>query len=551
VNRPRRPQIVPVALALGLATSLLAGCAGASDSSAGAAAQNSTPRSGGTIHYGHSQEPPCLTGGWVQEAYIDRQLLDSLVSQTTGGKIVPWLATSWKVSKDQKTWTFVLKKDVKFSDGTPLDAKAVQTNFTSWLGPKGGNSTVQAYIAKYYKSSRAVDATTFQLDLLKPYSPLLSALSQAYFGIQSPKALARGAGPNCEDPIGSGPFILEKWNRGQNLTFVKNPAYNSAPANAKHQGPAYVDKLIWSFLSDPTVRYGSLTSGNSDVIYDIPTVEWENAKASYEVQQYITPGTPVRLSLNTVKGPFTDERVRQAFAYGTDRANSVKSAFNGAIPYNGNAALSQSTPNYDPSLGNAFAYSPDKANALLDQAGWTQRNGAGYRTKAGQELAIKLVYPSGSVFTSEGVTLLQNLQQQAKQVGFKVTLVASTPSETFSGKYSSPDSYDAQPWYWTSPTAGVLLIVYRQNLKADPNFSNSSFYNNAELQKIIEAANSTQDPAEQKTLYAQAQKIVVDSAAAVGLYTQTTSLAIKPGLKDVWLEDSQGEPVFHDAYFTG
>jgi peptide/nickel transport system substrate-binding protein len=550
VNRPRHHLSVAVAILATVSTSLLTACAGSQSSNSGAASQNSTPTAGGTIHYGHEQEPPCLTGGWVQEAYIDRQLLDSLVSQTHGGKIVPWLAPSWSVSKDQKTWTFVLKDGVKFSDGTPLNAAALQSNFTYWLDPKGGNSTVQAYIASYYKSSRAVNDTTFELKLLKPYSPLLSALSQAYFGIQSPKALARGAGPNCENPIGSGPFILQKWNHGQNLTFVKNPAYNSAPANAKHQGPAYVDKIVWSFLSDPTLRYGSLTSGHSDVIYDIPTVEWQNAKAGYQVQQYITPGTPVRLALNTVKGPFTDERVRQAFAYGTDRANDVKSAFNGAIPYNGNAALSQSTPNYDASLANAFAYSPQKANALLDQAGWSQRNGAGYRTKAGKELAIKLVYPSGAVFTSEGATLLQNLQQQAKQVGFHVTLVAATQSETFAGKYAGPDGYDAQPWYWTSPTAGVLLIVYRQNLKDKPNGSNSSFYNNPELQQTIEAANSTQDPNEQKALYAKAQQIVVNSAAAVGLYTQTTSLAIKPNLKDVWLEDSQGEPVFHDAYFA-
>jgi peptide/nickel transport system substrate-binding protein len=556
MRRPSSSRSLSIAVAALAAVSMaaLSACSGSgsslSTSVAGGGGSKGGPVSGGTLFYGHEQEPPCLTGGWVQEAYIDRQLLDSLVSQTADGTVVPWLATSWKVSADQLTWTFQLKPGVKFSDGTALDADAVAKNFAYWLDPKAGNSTVQAYIGKYYKSSRAVDAGTLELTLKKPYSPLLSSLSQAYFGVLSPAVLAKGPEAVCQAPVGSGPFVLEKWNHGQNLTFTKNPAYTSAPANAKHQGPAYLDKIVWSFLSDPTLRYGSLTSGKSDVIYDIPTVDWQDAKAQYDVQQYITPGTPVRLALNTVNGVFTDVSVRQAFAYGTDRASDVKSAFNGAIPYNANSALSQSTPDYDASLGNAFAYNPAKANQLLDQAGWGTKNAAGYRTKNGKELDVKLVYPSGSVFTSEGVTLLQDLQQQAKQVGFNVNLIASTPTETFSGKYSGPNAYDAQPWYWTSPTAGVLLIVYRQNLKDDPNYSNSSFYNNPELQQTIEAANSSPDPAQRKTLYAKAQQIVVNQAAAVGLYTQTTSLAIKKNVHDVWLEASQGEPVFSDAYLS-
>ena len=517
---------------------------------AGQNAADTGPLKGGTLIYGHEQEPPCLIGGWVQEAYIDRQFADSLVSQVDDGKIVPWLATSWSVSADQLTWTFKLKPGVKFTDGTPLDAAAVSTNFTYWLAEKGGNSTVQSYIGEYYDSSRAVDATTLELKLKKPYSPLLSALSQAYFGILSPKGLERGPEANCESPIGSGPFKIEKWNRGQNITFVKNPDYNSAPANAKHQGPAYLDKIVWKFLKEPTVRYGSLTTGQADVIYDVPTVSWQDAKARFTVQQYITPGRPVTLSLNTTKFPTDDVSVRQALAWAMDRKAAVKSAFNEAIPFNGNPALSQSTPDYDASLADAYTHDPAKANALLDQAGWTQRNAEGIRTKNGKPLDIKLVYPAGPVFTQEGATLLQNLQQQVKEVGINIVLTPANETETFSGKYSGPDAYNGITWYWTSPTAGVLYIVWRQNLPDRPNGNNSSFYNNPELEATIAQANSTLDEAEQKTLYSKAQKIVSDNAAAIGLYTQTTSLAWGKNVHDVWIEDSQGEPVFHDAYLS-
>src|SRR4051812_4627695 len=124
----RTPSLAAVAAVL-MTLPALAACGGAAKgpnaaSAAGARAAG-TPVRGGTIRYGHEQEPPCLTGGWVQEAYIDRQLLDSLVAADAGGKVVPWLAQSWTHSDDQKTWTFKLKPGVAFTDGTPLDARAV------------------------------------------------------------------------------------------------------------------------------------------------------------------------------------------------------------------------------------------------------------------------------------------------------------------------------------------------------------------------------------------------------------------------------------------
>ena len=550
-NRHLAARLAVAALAVPTAVGLAACGGGDGTSSASAAgASDGKPRNGGTIEYGHEQEVPSLTGGWVQQAYVSRQFLDSLVSQDKGGKIVPWLAEEWEVSKDAKTWTFHLKPGVKFTDGTPLDAEAVKYNFEYWLDPKTVNTTVSAYIGEYYESSKALDATTLEVKLSEPYAPFLSALSQGYFGIQSPTQLKKGPKINAEAPVGSGPFKVEKWNRGQNLILVKNPDYNSAPANARHQGPAYVDKIVWKFLREPTSRYGSLKTGQSHVIYDIPTVDWEDAKREYEVQQYITPGRPVTASLNTTKPPFDDKRVRQAFAYASDRKAAVESAFNGVIPFNGNGALSQSTPGYDASLADTFPHDVAKANALLDEAGYTERDANGVRLKDGKPLRVKLVYPAGAVFTAEGVTLLQTIQEQAKESGFDIKLVPATQAEALGGKYGTPDSYDAITWYWTSPTAGVLDIVWKQNLKDRPNFFTSSFYNDAALEKTIKQANSELEPEKANALYAKAQKKIVDDALAVGLYTQTTSLAIDKKLKGVWLEDSQGEPVFHDAYFT-
>ncbi|MGK5683744.1 ABC transporter substrate-binding protein [Actinoplanes sp. URMC 104] len=521
----------------------LAACGG------GAAASGDGEKvAGGTIVYGHEQEPPCLYGGWVQQAYISRNILDSLVTMADDGSIKPWLATEWKTSGDGLTYTFTLKPGVKFTDGTALDAQAVADNFAYW--EKGGNSTAKVSIDPYFKAAKAIDATHLEVTLTKPYLPLLQMISQAYFGIQSPTALKRSDQQNCEQPIGSGAFKVQEWKHGQEVVLTKNPDYTSWPATAKHEGPAIVDTVRWKFLNDAVSRYSSLATGETQVIYDVPTVNWKDAKTKYDVTQYITPGKPVSIYLNNVNGIFTDKAVRQAFAYGADRKAAVEAAFHGVIPYEGNPAVSQSTPGYNASVAGAYAFDQAKANQLLDQAGWTARDASGFRTKDGKQLAVKFTYPAGSVVTGEGATLLQILQQQWKQVGFNVTLIPETQAETFAGKYSGPKAYDAQPWYWTSPSSAILWIVWRPDTKESPNGNNSAFYNNDKLSTVIQAGNSAATTEEANAKYAEAQQIIQDDAPAVGLYTQTTSIASAKNLHDVWLEKSQGEPVFSDAYFT-
>lgn len=544
----RKPRFLVVIGALA-ATGLLASCASSAANSSNPES-NGAPVSGGTIVYAHDQEPPCLWGGWIQQAYISRQFLDSLTSQVEDGEVVPWLATDWEVSEDQKTWTFEIKKDIKFTDGTPLDAEAVRRNFEYWIN-EGGNSTADAYLGPYYETSTALDTHTFELTLKEPYSPLLTALSQAYFGIQSPAALDRDADVNCEKPVGSGPFYVEEWARGSHVTLKRNDDYNSAPQNARHEGPAYVDEIVWRFVHDPVARFGALTTGEAHAIYDVPTPQWEIANEQYQVEKYVTPGRPMSLALNTVDGVFTDKLVRQAFAYATDRKTAVETAFNGVTPFEPNAVLSRTTPSYNDSVADLHPYDPEEAEKLLDAAGWVDRDADGFRVKDGERLYVKLTYGAGSHITPEGTAVLQNLQHNAQAVGFDLELVPATQDELFAGKYSTPDSYDAKPGYWTSPSPGVLLINYRQNLPPEsPNTQSVDFYNDPEVEDLIRAANSTLERAKQDEYYGEAQRILNEEAVSVGLYNQLFTLAVDPNLKDVWLESAQGEPVFHDAYFV-
>ncbi len=277
----------------------------------------------------------------------------------------------------------------------------------------------------------------------------------------------------------------------------------------------------------------------------------KDATSRCQTIRYITPGKPVSFSINTKTGPFTDAAVREALAYGADRKAAVEAGFHGVIPYEGNPSVSQATPGYNAEAAKAYAYDPAKANQLLDEAGWATRNGDKVRTKDGNPLTIKLVYGAGFIFTQEGATVLQVLQEQWKQIGFDVKLIPATQAELWGGKYSDPSTFDATPSYWTSPAPSILWSVWRPSTQASPNGSNRSFYNNETLSTVIQQANSESDATKANALYGQAQQIIQDDAAGIGLYTQNSTYAVAQNLKNVWLEKSQGEPVFSDAYFVG
>ncbi|GIT81285.1 ABC transporter substrate-binding protein [Leifsonia sp. LS1] len=543
--RPRLVRPLGAVAVITAAALTLSACAGGSDAASGG--QKVT---GGTIVYAHQQEPACVFGGWIEQAYLSYQVLDNLTSLDEDHKVVPWLATSWKQSDDGLVWTFDLKKGVKFTDGTPLTAAAVAYNFDYWV--KGGNSTAKVWLDGYFADAKAIDDTTLQIDLSRPYPRLADNLTQGYFGIQSQHALeTRTQEQNCEAPIGSGAFIVDKWNRGQDIILKKNKDYTSPPANAKHTGPAYVDEIDWKFVADPTTRVAALQGGQVDAIYDVPAVQWDTLKnAGYQLEKYVTAGRPQQISFNTQKGPFTDEKVRQAFAYSLDRASIVGTIGRGVIPAEGNGGVSRATPGYSTKAADWYSQDTAKADQLLDAAGWTRSGSTGVREKDGAKLAVKLPYGAGSIINADGAAILQGVKEQAAKVGFDVELVPVPQSEFFSGKYSTPDSYDLSAGYWTAVTAGILYINWRPSTADDPNYANSAFYNDDTLAQYILDGNSASTVDAQNASYEKAQEYIAEHALSIGVYDRLSTLAVSTKLRDVWQEHAQGGPTFYDAYFV-
>jgi peptide/nickel transport system substrate-binding protein len=509
-----------------------------------------TPVKGGTLVYATDREPTCLDPhnfGDMPQTYVARQYLDSLVSMQPDGTVVPWLAEKWKISKDGLQYTFYLKKGVNFTDGTPFDAEAVKANFEQTLDPETQSSTNLVYLLPIYKGVDVLDKDTVRIDLKRPYSPFLDVLSQAFFGMESPKAMARGIKENCVSPVGTGPFILKDWKKGQQIDLVRNPNYNSAPADANNQGPAYLEGITWRFLPDPSVRWQALQSGEAQAIFSIPPEDFATAKSdpNIEVQQFVHAGIGHYIVLDNSEPPFNDVKVRQAFSYAANTPAAVESAYQGAYPV-ATSAISSGTPFYTSKFANLYPHNVAKAAQLLDEAGWKE-GPDGVREKDGNKLTVKFIYNSNSGTTPPAeLTLYQNVQAAVKEAGFEMKLVPEPEAEE-NEQSNIPADYDAQPTYWNCPTPMCMYIVASTETYNEP-FANQVKVKNPELDQTLLAAAATTDRSKQEVLYDKAQQIIAENAYWVPMYPEQTLLGISKKLKGVWIEPSEGEPVLSDAW---
>lgn len=506
-----------------------------------------------TLIYLHSIEPKTLYQWWTQSEYPRRQLQDSLVFLDGEGNLKPWLAKSWK--QDGTVWTFNLRDDVVFTDGTKLDADTVVKNVGFWL--KISTSVPDSF----FKEAKAVDEHTVEIHTTIPQPWLAHLLSSSGFGLNSAPSLARDLKEIGENPIGSGAYKLKDWKRGEEIVLERNDAYKWGPV-AGSPGPANLKTIRWKFVPDANARWLALEKGEADLIYDPPSVKWKEAKEKYLTSTRFAPGRAQSLSLNTEFGPFTDKRVRQAFAYAGNRQKIVETLFRGTALFEGNGALTQTTPEYI-NLDGAYPYDPQKAVKLLEEAGYTTVNAEGYRVNAdGKVLQVEFpVYPT--IVSPEGYAALQALQAEVKKVGFKLNLIALTPTDLAAGRYTKPDEYHVYLGYWTWYAPTVLSINFRpgdgsatgtifgrQNLNqiltngSAPNPHNRVRSRDWKLQEAILDAHNEPDPEARHAKLAAIQQQISDEALALGFYTSSYNLVGQKYLSG--LVHNLFGPIFYD-----
>jgi peptide/nickel transport system substrate-binding protein len=542
VSRRTTISLLAVAAASAL---LLAGCAPTSTPAA-----TSAPVSGGTLTYATGfGEPDCLdphNGGNMPQALVGTNFLESLFSQDADGKIVPWLATAGTPSADGLTWDITLRDDVQFTDGTPFDAAAVKANIEQIQDPATASSTGILALGKV-QSVEVVDPTTVRFHLSEPDSALLESLAQTWLAMESPAGLARGLEANCEAPIGTGPFIVDSWTKQDSITLVRNENYNSAPTGAAHDGPAYLDKIVWRFIPDSATRFAALQSGQVDVIDEMQPDNVVAASTSdqFDVLTGALPGASIRLELNSGYAPFDDERVRKAFVHSADVNPGIESLFFGTAERS-YSVLSSSTP-YGASFPDDFAIDTDLANQLLDEAGWTGRDSEGYRTKEGQRLVVDFPVSTNQSIPAEQ-SLFEQIQATTKEVGFDVEL---HPLD-LSSWYAALGSWDfgVTSAIYTKNSPDVLRILYHSsNITPAPSgyHANNAHVSIPELDSLLTQAGETTDDAQRASLYEQAQKILADGAYVLPLYdhlqkigysTKVQGLSLLPTLQIPYLGDA-------------
>ncbi|HEY4456427.1 MAG TPA: ABC transporter substrate-binding protein [Pseudonocardiaceae bacterium] len=519
-------------MSLALAALAVAACGTAASDPAGAAP--------GTLTYAVESDPACpdpQQAGSGVAVTIARQLADSLTDQDPAtGKIVPWLASSWEVSRDATTFTFHLRSGVTFSDGSPLTAQSVKDNFGG-IVTLGAKAVIGASFLAHYKDTVVLDPLTARVEFTQPSAQFLQASSTVSLGLLAESSLAKPAGARCSSGvIGSGPFTLDHYTPNQEVVENRRAGYHWGSSLWSSSGPTSLSKLVFKIVPEQSVRTGSLESGQLDAIGDVqPGQEANLTSAGFTLQSRQDPGIVYSLTANVSRPIDADPAVRQAIQKAVDRKQIVNTVLS---PYFKPATSILATPTLDyTNLGADLTTDVAGAKTLLDQDGWLP-GADGIRAKNGTRLALQLNWfntwaPQQSV--------LELLQQQLKAVGIEVDLKEYSVAQgleafkagdydlTF-GSTSSPDPDTLRNYYTTDGLDAARLPA-------------------GQLQTLLHAQSADGDPAQRAKDVAQAQRLIVGNAYAIPIFESTSTIAESAQVHGVRF-DASSHPIFHDATVT-
>ncbi|MBB4402876.1 MULTISPECIES: ABC transporter substrate-binding protein [Rhizobium/Agrobacterium group] len=496
-------------------------------------AEDAKPVSGGTLTWGVETEPATLNpqlNGQDKTKLLLRNAYESLLARTADGGYVPWLATGYSISEDGRTYTFKLRDDVAFTDGQKLDAQAIIANFEKLKDPAYSTSVSAGPVSRIAEL-KAVDGHTVSFTLKDIYAPFLDYVTG--LEILSPAAFSssqiKSGGPEV---AGTGPFILKRYVKGQEIQFEKNPAYNWAPKTAKHQGPAYLDQITYRFLPESSVRTGALTSGQLDVIEGISGNDAALFKdnADFTYQTALNTGTPYSLFLNVTWGPTQDVKVRKALLASLDIDRILQAVYRGERTRAWGITSPIDPQFYDKSIEKTYGTDAAVANRLLDEAGWSEKDGEGFRTKDGKRLTIDVVQAQATVRDQRDV-LLQALQAQARQVAGIDLAINYVDAGTYTdrrktGQFGSiansntpTDAIDIEYHYLPLQKGGTI------------NYSRAEA---PELAQWLNEAASTLDQRKRFEIYAKLQRFaILDQAYAIPLYEPEDQVAAASYVKGI------------------
>ncbi len=315
---------------------------------------------------------------------------DTLVVQDTDSRaFLPSLATDWQISPDGLTYTFNLRRDVRFHDGTPFNAQAVVANINYITNPEN-HSQKAIFMLGPLDSVEAIGEYTVAFHLQQPFAPLLDSLSQVYLGMASPQALKTYGPTDYQfNQVGSGPYRLVEYIPNDRLILERNPDYAWAPPVVRAEQAA-IERVEFRFYEDPATRALALERGEVDVIGEIPPQDAARleGEGGFRLLAVPIPGQPMQFFFNLRRSPTDDLLVRQALLQALDRQQLVRVLFGSYSPVANGPLSSDLLPAFDQV---PLGYNPQRAGELLDQAGWRLEEGV--RRKDGQPLSLLIISP--------------------------------------------------------------------------------------------------------------------------------------------------------------
>ncbi len=430
----------------------------------------------------------------------EKLMFEGLVGFNEKMEMQPMLAERWEASPDATTFTFYLRKGVKFHDGTPFNAEAVKYNFDRVTNPD--NKLKRYSLYRIIAKTEVVDEYTVKFTTSEPFGAMLATFAHPAGGIVSPAAAKQGADAPAfgKKPVGTGPYKFVEWVPGDHLTVEKFADYWNPAQGAK------VDRFIIKPVPEAGTRINMLLAGDAHFINTVPYAQVKQLQGNPNVA--IAANEAIYtfwVAMNTQKEPFKDKRVRQALNYAIDKQAIIDSVLAGY----GKLADSPLAPRvWGYKSVKTYPYDLQKAKELLAQAGVSN---------------VKTTLWSSD--STEAKQVAVALQGQLKEVGFDVEVMAMEAATLSAERFKKPEENKSMMNYagW-SPSTGDADWGLRPLLSKEswpPTSFNLAFWDNPEFDAQIKAGLQTADPEKRKAAYAKAQEIVMEEAPWIFLWVNT------------------------------
>lgn len=444
--------------------------------------------------------------------HILSTMFEGLLTLDADGEVIPVLATDYKLSDDAKSLTFHLRKDVRFHDGTPFDAQVVKNNLDYVRNKEHGMA--RASFFGFIKEITVVDPYTVTVTANEPDSAMVAYMAHPSASFKSPKELQKKIDdPNYNldrNPVGTGPYQFHEWKNGQ---YVKVTAFSDYWDKEKM---AKLASIQFKPVTEASTRVNMLKAGEVDIVTSLPTLDARNMGSDPSLDVYSGPSlNMLYVGMNTKLDKYKDKRVRQAMNYAMNKEQLISQVADGF----GTAADSPLSPlvkGY--AKQQSYDYDVDKAKTLLKEAG----------------------YPNGFTATlwtrnsTEFVAIAENIKIQLQNVGIKVE-VQAYESGTLFEKLDAGEGTDLYIGRWGTGTAEADWGL-RPNFASDrvpPNYNNSGFYMNKQVDQLLNDALKAVDSQVAQQKYDKAQRVIMDEAPWIFLYVPDVVIAKQKSVSDV------------------